>query len=350
MGAVQFGIIACSNIARRRFLPALKLANGAQLGCIGSRDVAKAEQFAWEFGAPRHGTYEAVLADPQIHAVYISTPPPLHAEWVHKAAAAGKHILCEKPAFSSRVEAFEAVAACRTAGVRLMEGYVPKYHPQHARALALVAEGRIGVARFFEAEFTYPRPAGAGDIRLKPELLGGVLHDSAGYPVAAALMHMPGRPVSVSCVQGRDSATGVDDACSMTLQFSGGEIANLYAAFGVQYRSRYAIAGVAGRIELERAFAVAPDLKTTITVETNAGVEKIVLEPADQFRLMIEDFASQISTGSAGSLPASTHSETRRQDAGAPRDYESDLLRMQTIMDAVAQSARERRTIEITNL
>jgi dTDP-3,4-didehydro-2,6-dideoxy-alpha-D-glucose 3-reductase len=332
MGPVQFGIIACSSIARRRFLPALKLASGVQLARIGSRDAAKAEQFAREFGAPRHGTYEDVLADPHIKAVYISTPPSLHAEWVHKAAAAGKHVLCEKPAFSSGAEALKAVEACRAAGVRLMEGYVPKYHPQHARVRALLAEGLIGAPRFFEAEFTYPRPTGAKDIRLNPELLGGVLHDSAGYPVAAAMMHIPGRPVSVSCVQGRDSATGVDNACSMTLQFSGGEIANLYVAFGVQYRSRYAISGDAGRIELERAFAVAPDMSTTIALESNAGVMKIMVEPADQFRLMIEDFAAQISGGAE------------------MKNYEADLLRMQTVMDAVAQSARERRTVEIKNL
>jgi NDP-hexose-3-ketoreductase len=332
MGAVQFGIIACSSIARRRFLPALKLANGVQLARIGSRDAAKAEQFAREFGAPRHGTYEDVLADPHINAVYISTPPTLHAEWVHKAAAAGKHVLCEKPAFVDSAEARKAVQACRAAGVRLMEGYVPKYHPQHAKVREVLAEGRIGAPKFFEAQFMYPRPPSHDDIRFKPELLGGVFHDSAGYPVAAALMHMPGKPVSVSCVQGRDAGTGVDDACSMTLQFSGGEIANLYAAFGVQYRSRYAIAGSSGRIELERAFAVAPDAKTTVAVETNAGIEKIVLEPADQFRLMIEDFAAQISGGAE------------------MKHYEADLLRMQTVMDAVAQSARERRTVEIKNL
>ncbi len=343
MGVVQFGIIACSSIARRRFLPALKLASGAQLGRIGSREVAKAALFAREFGAPRHGTYEDVLADPEVNAVYISTPPPLHAEWVHKAAAAGKHVLCEKPAFSSGIEALEAVQACRAAGVRLMEGYVPKFHPQHARVRMLVAEGRIGVPKFFEAEFTYPRPAGADDIRLKPELLGGVFHDSAGYPVAAALMHLPGWPVSVSCVQSRDAASGVDDGCSITLQFSGGEIANLFAGMGLQYRSRYAIAGTGGRIELERAFAVVPDMKTTIALETNAGVEKIVLEPADQFRLMIEDFAAQIGGDrSAGGLSASS--------SAPARDYENDLLRMQAIMDAAAQSARERRTVEIKDL
>jgi len=342
MGVVQFGIIACSSVARRRFLPALKLATGAQLACMGSRDAAKAGQFAREFSAPRHGTYEDVLADPQINAVYISTPPPLHAEWVHRAAAAGKHILCEKPAFGSREEALTAVKACRAAGVRLLEGYAFKYHPQHAQVRALVAEGRIGAPRFFSAEFTYPRPA-ENDIRLKPDLAGGVLHDSIGYPVAAALMQMPCKPVSISCVQGHDAASGVDDACSITLQFSGGEIANLYAAFGVQYRSRYAIAGVSGRIELERAFAVPPEMKAGFTVETNQAAETISIGGVDQFRLMIEDFAAQIRGG--------TSADGASANFSAPAsDYETDLLRMQAVMDAAAQSAREGRTIEIKNL
>jgi predicted dehydrogenase len=332
MADLQFGILACSNIARRRFLPALKLATGAQLASVGSRDAAKAAQFAREFGAPRHGTYEDVLADPKINAVYVSTPPNLHAEWVYKAAAAGKHVLCEKPAFVDSAEARKAADVCRAAGVRLMEAYVPPYHPQHAKVRELVAEGRIGAPKFFEAQFMYPRPPSSDDIRFKPELLGGVFHDSAGYPVAAALMHMPGELASISCVQGRDAATGVDDACSVTLQFSGGEIAQLYAGFGVQYRARYAVSGPNGRIEVERAFAVAPDIKTTITVENNHGTEKILMEPADQFRLMIEDFAAQISGGAEH------------------KNYETDLLRFRSIMDAAAQSARERRTIEVKDL
>jgi predicted dehydrogenase len=332
MAAVQFGIIACSSVARRRFLPALKLATGAQLARLGSRDLAKAEQFAREFSCLKHGSYEAVLADPEISAVYISTPPTMHAEWVHQAAAAGKHILCEKPAFSSGDEARQAVAACRAAGVRLWEGYAFKYHPQHALVKSLIATGRIGAPRFFSAEFMYPRPTG-NDIRLKPELAGGVFHDSAGYPVAAALMQMPSAPGSVTCELGRDAASGVDDSVAITLKFSGGEIAHLYAAFGVNYRSRYAIAGTGGRIEVERAFAVPTDKQAVVTVETDSGVEKITLEPADQFRLMIEDFCAAISGAAA-----------------VKNDFEDALLRLQSVMDAAARSAREKRTVEIENL
>jgi NDP-hexose-3-ketoreductase len=165
-------------------------------------------------------------------------------------------------------------------------------------------------------------------MRLKPELAGDTFLDSAGYPVMAALMQMPGVPVSVNCEQSRDAATGVNDSTAITLKFSGGEIAHLYAAFGVAYRSHYAIAGTSGRIETDRAFAVPVDKTVILTVETDAGVEKIMLEPADQFRLMIEDFCGIISD------------RTTLQN-----NCEADLMRQQFVMDAVARSAREQRTI-----
>ncbi len=125
----------------------------------------------------------------------------------------------------------------------------------------------------------------------------------------------------------------MDDSVAITLKFSDGETAHLYSAFGVNYRSRYAIAGTTGRIEVERAFAVAPEMKTIVAVETNSGVEKTSIEPADQFRLMIEDFCATIT----GSMTAE-------------KKIENDLLRLQSVMDAAAHSARERRIVEIENL
>jgi predicted dehydrogenase len=229
-------------------------------------------------------------------------------------------------------EAQAAVAVCRQRGVRLFEGYVFKYHPQHAQISSLVASGRIGAPRFFQAEFCYPRPT-ENDIRLKTDLAGGVFHDSAGYPVAAALMHIASQPVAVSCVQSRDAASGVDDACAITIHFAGGEVAQLYAAFGVNYRSRYAIAGTRGRIESARAFSVLPDKTVTVTVETDAGLEKITVAPADQFRLMIEAFCANILGRAAD--------ET---------NFENDLLRLQSVMGAAIRSAREQRIISIENL
>ena len=281
------------------------------------------------FLARNPAAYEAVLADPHVEAVYISTPPSLHEEWVIKAAAAGKHVLCEKPAFTDLASAKKAVERCRAAGVRLLEGYAFKFHPQHAFVRSLIEQGRIGRPRLFAAEFTYPRPP-ENDIRLNPRLDGGVFRDSAGYPVAAALLHIAGRPVSLFCQISHDRATGVDNTVSLTMKFAGGEMAQLLAAFDVQYRSRYAVAGTLGRVEVERAFSVAPQALTTIALETGAGEEKFSLEPADQFCLMVDHFSAQV-RGAAPGL-----------------DFEGDLLRQHALMDAAARSHREGRAVDLS--
>ncbi len=331
MSPVRFGIIACSSVARRRFLPALAASQQAQLVHVGSRDLAKARQFAGEFSSAKFGDYDAVLADPEVEAVYISTPPTLHADWVLKAVAAGKHVLCEKPAFGDFRTAVTIIDRCRAAGVRLAEGYSFRWHPQHAVVRSLMEQGRIGQPRFFSAEFTYPRPP-QHDIRLSPELAGGVFRDSAGYPVAAALLQMPGRPVSVFCQLEQDATTGVDDAFSLWLRFAPGQTAQMLVAFGAHYRSRYAIAGTQGRVEVERAFSVGPQMKTTIAVETEAATERIAIAPDDQFRLMVDDFSAQI----------------RGQGSGN-REFELDILRQHEVMDAAARSHREERVIALSD-
>ncbi len=154
MSPVRFGIIACSSVARRRFLPALATSKLAQLVHVGSRDPAKAAQCAGEFSAAKSGDYEAVLADPEVEAVYISTPPSLHEEWVRKAVAKGKHVLCEKPAFDDFQAAVAVVDRCRAAEVCLAEGYSFRWHPQHAVVRSLIEQGRIGQAKFFLATRT----------------------------------------------------------------------------------------------------------------------------------------------------------------------------------------------------
>lgn len=331
MSPVRFGIIACSSVARRRFLPALATSMLAQLVHVGSRDPAKAGQCAREFSCAKSGDYAAVLADPEVEAVYVSTPPSLHEEWVLKAVAKGKHVLCEKPALGNLRSAVAVVDRCRAASVRLAEGYSFRWHPQHAVVRSLIEHGRIGQRRFYSAEFTYPRPP-EGDIRLNPGLDGGVFRDSAGYPVAAALLQIPGRPVSVFCKLGQDRATGVDDTFSLWMCFATGETAQMLVAFGTHYRSRYAIAGTHGRVEVERAFSVGPQMKTTIAVETDAGLERIEVEPDDQFRLMVDDFAVQIRGGAV------------RQT-----EFEADLLRQHAVMDAAARSHREGRVIALSD-
>ena len=326
---IRFGIIACSNVARRRFLPALRASSSARLEHIGSRDPEKGKQYAREFSCEKFGSYEAVLSDPDVDAVYISTPPSLHEAWVNKAIAAGKHVLCEKPAFGDFDAAVSSVERCRNTGVRLMEGYSFKFHPQHKAVRSLIELGRIGQQRFFCAEFTYPRPPGS-DIRLDPSLDGGVFCDSAGYPIAAALLQVSAHPATVFCQMSRDRAAGVDNSFCLWIRFAGGEMAQALVAFDMHYRSRYAVSGTRGRVEVARAFAVTSQMKTTITLETDDREENIVLEPADQFCLMVDEFCAQI------------------RGASPWKDFEGELLLQHAVMDASARSNRERRAIDLS--
>ncbi len=325
---VRFGLIACSSIARRRFVPALKATNLARLERVGSRDAAKAEKFAHEFGCVKSGSNEAVLTDPDVDAVYISTPIALHEHWARLAAQHGKHILCEKSSFRNYATARDVLQLCAERKVRFMEGFGFRYHPQHALVKKLISEGHIGTPRIFRGELTYPKPP-PGDFRHDPKLGGGVFFDGGGYPIAAALMTVLSAPVSVSGQLHFDEQTKVDDTVAVTVTFAGGEIAQCAAGFDLQYRSRYSIIGTEGRIELERAFSVMPEMSVAVVLETKAGSERFTAPQADQFRLMIDDFADEI--------------DGDRHE----RDFEGQCLKQSAVMDAAWRSHHEGRTIKL---
>jgi dTDP-3,4-didehydro-2,6-dideoxy-alpha-D-glucose 3-reductase len=330
MTPVRFGIIGCSSIARRRALPAISASGMARLENIGSRDHSKAAGFAREFGCSKWGSYEAVLSDPNVDAVYISTPPALHESWVRASAEHGKHVLCEKPAFTNRRVAVELVELCRRQNVRLMEGYMFSYHPQHAVVQSLIGAGRIGKPRLVQGVFALPQPD-EGNFRLQRELGGGVFLDAAGYPVAAAVLLVRTLPTSVCCHIRVDTKTGVDTAVLIWLDFPGGEIAQTVAAYGLHYRSNYSVLGTEGRIEVTRAFSVLPDKKTEIIVEGKSGTEIIPIEPADQFLLMIEDFCVEVAQANARKRP-----------------FEENLLRQHTVMEAAWNSHLQQRPVSLS--
>lgn len=325
---VRLGLIACSSIARRRFVPALKASTVARLERVGSRDPAKAEKFARDFGCAKSGTNEAVLNESEVDAVYISTPIALHEQWTRLAVQHGKHILCEKSSFRSHAAAREVLQLCATKQLRFMEGFGFRYHPQHALVQKLIAEGRIGTPRIFHSQLTYPKPP-AGDFRLDAKMGGGVFYDGGGYPIAAALMTISSTPVSVSGRLHFDAETKVDDTVAVTITFAGGEVAQCAAGFGLHYRSRYSIIGTEGRIELERAFSVLPDASTVVVLETKTGSERIPVPPVDMFRLMIDEFADEIASG-------------KRE-----RDFEGRCLQQSAVMDAAWRSNQEGRTINL---
>lgn len=290
---VLFGIIGCSRVAQRRFLPALISSQCATLAFVGSRDAKKAKEYADEFHAEKYGSYEEVLASKEVDAVYISTPPTLHSEWVLKAARAGKHIICEKPAFTDVETARAAIEVCRANKVRLFENYAFLYHPQHEAARAL--SEKIGGITHISVRYLYPFPP-KGDIRFKPELGGGVLHDSFGYPIATALFYFREIPESASSIKTRDANLGIDTAAELSLRFPNNRMLEGKVQMGSNdYTSSYVLHGPKGSIEVCRAFAVDADKPTEIIVETKNGKEKIIVPPASQFQLALDDFCRTLS-------------------------------------------------------
>lgn len=332
MGKFQFGIIGCSNVAKRRFIPSLLRSSTSKLERIGSRTLEKASEFGKLFNCEKVGSYDDVINDPNVDAIYISTPVTLRDTWYRRAIKNKKHILAEKPAFSNLQDAKEIISLSADAGVRFMEGYMFKYHPQHAFVRKLVSNGNIGTPRIFTAEYTVPLP-NPENIRFKKELGGGVMLDAAGYLPMAASIQLHSMPKSVFCKKSIDLKTNIEDVVVMIVEYPENIFGHFTSAYGLQHRSKYSIHGTTGRIEIERAFAVDIDKFTTITLE-NDETEHYHLEPADQFLLMIDDFTNQVKK----SIPHYDY------------QFEAELLNQHTFMEAARVSQEENRVIYLKEL
>ena len=294
----KVGLVACSSILERRFLPALKKSKTSFPFIIGSRDKIKALNFSKEYNIPHHGTYEDVFTNPEVDWVYISTPPSQHEEQIIAAAENGKHILCEKPAVMSLASAKKINEVCRQNNVHFFEGYVYKFHPQHQVVKAQLSD--LGKPFLLKSQFTYPRPA-SGDIRYDSSLGGGVF-DALGYTVNVMLMLLEKTPHSVYTLQINDDKHDVDQAVSLTFEYKDGPIVHAFAGYGVQYSSNYELSCEKGILALNRAFSMNTDTVPVIYLEQGMNKNTLTLDPSDQFLSMIEAFSSFSLTGQETSL------------------------------------------------
>jgi|TARA_Y100000310_G_scaffold144551_1_gene143798 predicted dehydrogenase len=327
MKKLNIGIIACSNVAIKRFVPALLESQCAHLYIVGSRDTEKAHKIANQFNCDKYGTYNDVLINADVDVVYISTPITLREELALSAIKNNKHVICEKPAFNSFETASKLVALCKKNNIRLLDGWSFKYHQQHEIVKKYIESGIIGDAIFFSGQFMYPHPE-KGDIRLNPELGGGVFFDAAGYPVAAAQMFITNSPVSVFCTRNFDDKYLVDNLVLIQIQYEKNVNAIATAGFDLQYNSTYSITGRKGRISVKRAYAVEEKMETTINIETNDGIEKIAVPPQNQFLLMINEFCSQITSNRL-----------------LENNLDKDMLDHHFIMDAALKSSIEKKPV-----
>jgi predicted dehydrogenase len=283
---MKWGILGAARI-NRSIIPALRAAEGHTLEAIASRDADKAAAAAGEYGVPRSiSGYEALLADPDIDAVYIPLPNHLHAEWAIKAAEAGKHVLCEKPLALTVEDVDRITAAAAAANVHVAEAFMYRHHPQTHVVQQLVAGGAIGTLRFVRGcfSFTLDRP---GDVRFDAAKGGGALWDVGCYPVSYARTLTGAEPeaVQATAVMG---PTHVDMSVAAILRFPGNVVALVDASFVAPFRAEVEVVGSTGTIRVTHPFK--PGTRETVVVVHGDEVLEHVVDAAPLYVAQFEDF------------------------------------------------------------
>jgi xylose dehydrogenase (NAD/NADP) len=289
---LRWGLLGTARI-NRMVIPPLRSSAGNRLLAVASREPTKAAAYAKEWGIERsHGSYEALLADPEIDAVYIPLPNHLHAPWTVRAARAGKHVLCEKPLALSVAEVDTMGAAAREKGVVLAEAFMYRHHPQTLKVKALVDGGAIGRVRFVRGTFSFPlsRP---DDVRLRPEWGGGCLWDVGCYPLSFTRYLLGAEPVEVTGAQVL-GPTGIDETFAGQLVFPDGVLAQIDAGFRSPLRTGIEIAGSEGTILVRQPWR--PE-GLPIVLTRGSDTEEIVVGGEDRYLLEIEELADCVRTG-----------------------------------------------------
>jgi predicted dehydrogenase len=293
MTKLRWGILGTARI-NRMLIPPLRVSPHNRLVAVASRELARGEAYAreWEIGRV-HGSYEALLADPEIDAVYIPLPNHLHAEWTIKAARAGRHVLCEKPIALTLDEVDAMAAACREAGVVLAEAFMYLHHPQTLKVKELLDSGAIGTLRFLRGSFSFPltRPS---DVRLRPEWGGGCLWDVGCYPLSFARFLVGREPLEVYASQVL-GATGIDETFAGQLVFPGDVLFQFDAGFRSPVRAEMELAGSEGSIRVRHPWR--PEQDYPLLVTRDGQTEEITAEGEDRFLLEIEDLAEAVRSG-----------------------------------------------------
>lgn len=326
---VRWGVLGAANIALAKVIPAMMRSATSRVVAIASRDESRATAAAKALGIPRaYGSYEALLADPEIDAIYNPLPNHLHVPWSIRAAEAGKHVLCEKPIALSAAEAARLRDARDRTGVLIGEAFMVRTHPQWLEARRLVESGSIGPLRLVSGHFSYFR-RDARDIRSKLEFGGGALMDIGCYPITLARWLFGAEPVEVIAQIERDPEFGVDRLTSALMRFPGGQAAFACSGQLVPFQ-RMELFGTRGRIEVEIPFNAPPDRPCRILVDDGSALgglaaRAIELPVVDQYTLQADRFSDAIR--GRGAVPVSV----------------DDALANMAVIDALFRSAESGR-------
>jgi len=297
MKPVVWGVISTAKIGRERVLPGMKKSKLLEIRAIASRTEASARKAADALGIPRaHGSYEALLADPEIEAIYNPLPNHLHVPMTLQAAAAGKHVLCEKPIALTAEEAQQLRAAASK--VLIAEAFMVRFHPQWLRAREIIQEGRIGTLRAVQMFFGYTNVDPA-NVRNKADIGGGGLYDIGCYAIVAGRYFLAAEPTRGLALVERDPVFGTDRLASALVDFGDGRRLDFTVSTQIAPHQRLQLCGTKGRIELPIPVNAPQGAKTRVLIDDcssleGAGVVTETIPESDQYMLQGEAFSRAV--------------------------------------------------------
>jgi len=329
LGKVKWGVLGVASIAVRKVIPGMQAGEWSEIAAIASRDLAKGQTAAQKLGIAKvYGSYEELLADTDIEAVYIPLPNHLHVPWSIKAAEAGKHVLCEKPLSLSVAEAKTLLPVRDRAGVKIGEAFMVKTHPQWLRTRELIRSGRIGELKAIMGAFSYFN-RDAANVRNVVEWGGGGMLDIGCYPIVTSRFIFGEEPTRVSGLIERDPEFKTDRLASAILDFPSGH-ATFVCSTQMVPSQRMQFLGTKGRIEIEIPFNAPPDRATRIFVDDGkdvfgSGITIETLPICDQYTIQGDAFSRAIREG--GEVPSPLE----------------DAIKNMTVIEAVFRSAQSGR-------
>jgi predicted dehydrogenase len=328
---IKFGVIGCSSIAKKSVIPAIINSKNTSLEMIGSRSKTKAKKFAKDFSCKKYGDYNEILENNEIDAIYISLPMIFHEEWSIKAAKFGKHVLCEKSSVLSYNSAKKVIKECKKNGVKIMENFVYKAHPQHKKISNLLAKNTIGPIHTFNGKYGFNLSLSKQNFRFNKKLGGGVLNDVGCYLISASRFIFQDLPISLFCNLKIDKKLKIDTQGNIVMVFPNNRTAIFSFGYENYFQSTYDIWATKGMIKAERAFNVPSKMHVPLKLFNNDKIKKIPVKSADQFQLTIDRFCNVL------------------QKPSIRNDFEKDFLEQALIMDMARKSFIKNTVIQIKN-
>jgi len=303
MSKIRWGVLGAAKIATEKVIPAMQESELCEISALASRTASKAEEAAGRLGiAKSYGSYEELLADPAIDAIYNPLPNHLHVPWSIKALKAGKHVLCEKPIGLTAAEGQQLVdAGAAHPQLKLMEAFMYRHHPQWVTAKEFVLSGKIGELRTIQSFFSYFNDDPA-NVRNQADIGGGGLMDIGCYPISLSRFIFDDEPSRVTGIVEYDPNFQTDRLASAIMDFGRGTSTFTCSMQLVPYQ-RVNIYGTTGRVEIEIPFNAPPDRPCKIWHESDGEVEEILFDICDQYRIQGDLFANAILNDSAVPTP-----------------------------------------------